>query len=245
MIKKMLNVNGIERTALAYPDATLANVLRENLFLTGTKVGCGIGECGACSVILNGKVVRSCITRIKNVPDHAAITTIEGVGTPQNLHALQLAWIAHNGAQCGFCSPGFIVLAKALLDENQKPTREEVRDWFQKHHNACRCTGYKPLVDAVMDAACVVRGELKAEDLVFKIPEDGRIWGTRHPRPTALARVTGTLDYGADLGLKLPKDALCLALTQAQVSHAQILSIDTADAEDMPGVFRVLTHKDV
>ena len=99
------------------------NVLRENLFLTGTKIGCGKGECGACSVIMNGKVVRSCITRIKNVPDHAAITTIEGVGTPQNLHALQLAWIAHNGAQCGFCTPGFIVSAKALLDENQKPTR--------------------------------------------------------------------------------------------------------------------------
>ncbi len=85
----------------------------------------------------------------------------------------------------------------------------------------------------------------EAEDLIFKIPEDGRIWGTRHPRPTALARVTGTLDYGADLGLKLPKDALHLALTQAQVSHAEILSIDATEAEDMPGVFSVLTHKDV
>ena len=245
MIKKILNVNGVERTAIADADATLADVLRENLFLTGTKVGCGKGECGACSVIMNGKVVRSCITRIKQVPDNAAITTIEGVGTPQNLHALQLAWIAHNGAQCGFCTPGFIVSAKALLDENQKPTREEVRDWFQRHHNACRCTGYKPLVDAVMDAARVVRGELKAENLAFKIPADGRIWGTKHPRPTAVARVTGTLDYGADLGLKLPKDALHLALTQAEVSHAEILSIDTSEAEKMPGVFKVLTHKDV
>ncbi len=245
MIKKILNVNGVERTAIADPETTLADVLRQHLFLTGTKVGCGKGECGACSVIMNGKVIRSCITRIRQVPDNAVITTIEGVGTPQNLHALQLAWIAHNGAQCGFCTPGFIVSAKALLDENKKPTREEVRDWFQRHHNACRCTGYKPLVDAVMDAARVVRGELKADKLAFKIPADGRIWGTKHPRPTAVARVTGTLDYGADLGLKLPKDALHLALTQAEVSHAEILSIDTSEAEKMPGVVRVLTHKDV
>jgi aldehyde oxidoreductase len=88
MIRKIFNVNGVERTAIAHSDATLADVLRENLFLTGTKVGCGKGECGACSVIMNGKVTRSCITRIKNVPDHVAITTIEGVGTPQHFHAL-------------------------------------------------------------------------------------------------------------------------------------------------------------
>ena len=245
MIKKVINVNGIEKVVIADPAAMLADVLRENLFLTGTKVGCGKGECGACSVIMNGKVVRSCITRLRQVPDHAAITTIEGVGTPQSLHALQIAWIVHNGAQCGFCTPGFIVSAKALLDENQKPNRQEVRDWFQKHRNACRCTGYKPCVDAVMDAARVVRGEMTAEELAYKIPEDGVVWGTRHPRPTAVARVTGTLDYGADLGLKLPKDALHLALAQARISHGKILSIDTSEADKMPGVARVLTYKDV
>ena len=245
MIRKVLNVNGVERVMIVDADAGLAEVLRENLFLTGTKIGCGKGECGACSVIMNGKVIRSCITRMKNVPDGAAVTTIEGVGTPQSLHALQVAWIVHNGAQCGFCTPGFIVSAKGLLDENQHPTREEVRDWFQKHRNACRCTGYKPCVDAVMDAARVIRGELRSEDLAFKMPADGKIWGTKHPRPTAVARVTGTLDYGADLGLKLPKDALYLALAQAKVSHARILSIDTSEAEKMPGVARVLTHKDV
>jgi aldehyde oxidoreductase len=245
MIKKILNVNGVDRTAIADADATLADVLREHLFLTGTKVGCNKGECGACSVIMNGKVVRSCITRIKQVPDNAAITTIEGVGTPQSLHALQLAWIVHNGAQCGFCTPGFIVSAKALLDENKKPTREEVREWFQRHHNACRCTGYKPCVDAVMDAARVVRGELKAEKLAFKMPKDGKIWGTKHPRPTAVARVTGTLDYGADMALKLPGKPLYLALAQAEVSHARIISVDTSEAQEMPGVVKVLTHKDV
>ena len=245
MIRKTLHVNGTERLVIADNNTTLAEVLRERLFLTGTKVGCGKGECGACSVIMNGKVIRSCITKMKQVPEGAVVTTIEGVGTPTSLHALQLAWIVHNGAQCGFCSPGFIVSAKALLDENQNPTRNEVREWFKKNRNACRCTGYKPCVDAVMDAAKVIRGELKPQDLAFKIPADGKAWGTKHPRPTAVARVTGTIDYGADLALKFPKDILHLALAQAKVSHAKIISIDTSEAQKMPGVFKVLTHKDV
>ena len=245
MIRKVLNINGVEKVLVVEAAASLAEVLRENVYLTGTKIGCAKGECGACSVIMNGKVVRSCITRMKNIPDNAAVTTIEGVGTPENLHALQAAWIVHNGAQCGFCTPGFIVSAKALLNENNRPTREEVRDWFQKHHNACRCTGYKPCVDAVMDAARVIRGELKMEELAYKIPPDGKIWGTRHPRPTAVARVTGTLDYGADMALRLPGKPLYLALAQAEVSHARILSVDTTEAERMPGVAKVITYKDV
>jgi aldehyde oxidoreductase len=233
------------KAVITEPDTMLADVLREQLNLTGTKVGCGQGQCGCCSVILDDKVVRSCITKMKRVEDGARITTIEGIGTPDNLHALQLAWTVHGGAQCGFCSPGFIVSAKGLLDKNSKPTRQQVRDWFKKHRNACRCTGYKPLVDAVMDAAKVVRGEMTLKDLAFKLPADGRIWGTAYPRPTAVAKVTGTIDYGADLGLKMPPGTLRLALVQAKVSHAKILSIDTSAAEKMPGVAKVITHKDV
>ena len=244
MIRKVLNINGVERLVIAEADACCP-VIRENLFLTGTKVGCAKGECGACSVIMNGKVVRSCITRMKNVPDSAAITTIEGVGTPQALHALQVAWIVHNGAQCGFCTPGFIVSAKALLDANLNPTREEVRDWFQKHRNACRCTGYKPCVDAVMDAAKVFAGRADGRGSGLQDSADGEIWGTKQPRPTAVARVTGTIDYGADLALKLSTKPLYLALAQAEVSHARILSVDTSEAEKMPGVVKVCTYKDV
>ncbi len=245
MIQKRFFVNGIERNLIVDQDATLSDVIRKQLMLTGTKVGCGEGQCGACSVIMDGKVTRSCVTKMKRVADGAQITTIEGVGAPTNLHPVQLAWMAHGAAQCGFCSPGFIVSAKALLDTNDNPSREEVRDWFQKNKNACRCTGYKPLVDAVMDAAKVLRGEMSREDLEFKMPADGRIWGTKYPRPTALAKVTGTLDYGADLGLKLPEDSLQCALVQAEVSHANIKSIDTAEAEKMPGVFKIVTHKDI
>ena len=230
---------------VAAAEDSLADVLRGQLGLTGTKIGCGQGQCGCCNVILDHKLVRSCVTKMSKVPDRAEVITIEGVGTADALHPLQLAWIVHGGAQCGFCSPGFIVSSKALLAENPNPTRDQVRDWFQTHRNACRCTGYKQLVDAVLDGAKVLRGEMKAEDLMYKIPEDGQIWGGTHPRPTAVAKVTGSIDYGADLALKMPAGTLHLALAQAQVSHAKINSIDTAEAEKAPGVFKVVTHKDI
>jgi len=245
MIKRSLVINSKPQTVVVDQEETLANVIRKQLGLTGTKVGCGEGQCGACNVIVNGKLVRSCVTKMKRVTDGAEIWTIEGLGQPGNLHPLQLAWMVHGAAQCGFCSPGFIVSAKALLDANANPTREEVREWFQKNRNACRCTGYKPLVDAVMDAAKVLQGKMKMSDLAFKLPKDGRIWGTNYPRPSAEAKVTGTLDYGADLGVKMPSDTLYMALVQATVSHANIKGIDTSEALKMPGVHSVLTHKDV
>ena len=203
MLKKTLKINGVTKTVVAASNEPLANVLREQLGLTGTKVGCGEGQCGACNVIMDGKLVRSCVTKMEKVTDGASITTVEGIGTPENLHPVQLAWTVHGGAQCGFCSPGFVVSSKALLDENPDPTREDVRNWFQVHRNACRCTGYHQLVDAVMDAGKVMRGEMSSEELAYKLPDDGQIWGGKYPRPSAVAKVTGTLDYGADLGLKL------------------------------------------
>jgi len=245
MLKKTLEINGQKRTVVAAEEESLANVLRGQLGLTGTKVGCEQGQCGCCNVILDNKLVRSCVTKMSKVPDGASVLTIEGVGTPQNPHPLQVSWMVHGGSQCGFCSPGFIVSSKALLDENPSPTREEVRDWFQTHRNACRCTGYHQLVDGVMDAAKVLRGEMSLEALAYKLPADGQIWGGSYPRPSALAKVTGTLDYGADLGLKMPPETLHLALVQAQVSHANILSIDTSEAEKMPGVVKVVTHRDI
>ncbi len=245
MLKRDVLVNGVARKLIVDADARLSEVLRDQLGLTGVKVGCAEGHCGACSVILDGKLVRSCVTKVSRLKEGSKIVTIEGIGTPDNLHPIQMAWIAHGGAQCGFCTPGFIVSVKALLDGNPSPTREDIRDWFQKHRNACRCTGYKQLVDATLDAAKVLRGEMSMDELAFKIPEDGRIWGTKYPRPSSVAKVTGTLDYGADLGLKLPPDTLRIALVQAEISHARILSIDTSEAEKMPGVFKVVTHKDI
>lgn len=245
MLKKRLNINGIIKTIITDPETTLADVLRKQLLLTGTKVGCGKGECGACNAIMDGKVVKACITRMKRVPDEAEIITIEGIGSHDNLHPLQLAWMIHGGAQCGFCTPGFIVSAKALLDENLNPTREEVRDWFQKTRNVCRCTGYIPLVDSVMTAAKIMRGEITKEEVWGKLPEGASMIGSEFIRPSACAKVTGTWQFGADLGVTLPDDTLHIKLVQAKVSHANILSIDTGEAEKMPGVFKVLTYKDV
>ncbi|WP_028319475.1 molybdopterin-dependent aldehyde oxidoreductase [Desulfobulbus elongatus] len=245
MQRKIVYVNGIERSVVAEKSELLSDVIRKSLRLTGTKVGCGKGQCGACNVIMDGKLIRSCITKMDRVPDRAVITTIEGIGTPRDLHALQMAWMVHGAAQCGFCTPGFIVSAKALLDGNPDPSREEIRDWFQKYKNACRCTGYKPLVDAVRDAARVLKGEISMQDLAYKIPQDGKVFGTNMPRPSAAAKVTGSWDFGADSGMQLPEGTLQLALVQAEVSHANILSIDTSEAEQMPGVYKVVTHKDI
>ncbi|NLD81733.1 MAG: molybdopterin-dependent oxidoreductase, partial [Smithella sp.] len=241
--RKILSINGAERSFICdSQNDTLADIIR-NLGLTGTKVGCNAGQCGACNVILNGKLTRSCVKKIKSVDDYSTVYTIEGMGTAENLHPIQLAWIVYGGVQCGFCTPGFIVSTKALLDENPNPTRVEVRAWFQKNRNACRCTGYKPLVDAVMAAAKVLRGEMTMEELAYKAAED-KVFNTRAPKPTAIGKVLGTTDFGDDINLKVP-DMLQLAPVMAGVSHGIIKNIDTSEAEKAPGVVKVITSKDV
>lgn len=245
MKRTLLNVNGVDRWVVAEKTATLADVLREQMLLTGCKVCCEDGQCGSCTVIIDAKPVRACQTTMEKLAPNAAITTIEGIGTADDLHPLQIAWMAHGGAQCGICTPGFIMSAKVLLENNKSPTREQVRSWFNRNRNLCRCTGYKPLVDAVMDAAAMLRGEKTAEQVLAKPKADGSILGTRFQRPSALAKVTGAWDFGADLALRMPAGTLRLALTQAKVSHALIKSIDTSEAEKMEGVEKVITWKDV
>jgi aldehyde oxidoreductase len=244
--KMWLNINGVNRIFICDPEKdTLAAVLRR-IGLTGVKVGCGKGACGACSVILDGKVVRSCARKIRNIPEYAKVTTIEGIGTPQHLHPLQVAWMNCGAVQCGFCVPGFIVSAYQLLQENAAPTREQVRDWFQKHKNVCRCTGYVQITDAVMAAARVLRGECTIDDISFKNPADGEYYGKPVVRPTALAKVCGLADYGEDQELKMPAETLHAAVVQPRIAHhANILEIDAAEAEKMPGVVKVIQARDL
>ena len=244
--KMVLNINDVERMFICDPEKdTLADVLRR-IGLTGVKVGCGTGVCGACSVILDGKVVRSCVKKIKSIPMYGKVRTIEGIGTPQHLHPLQVAFMHCGAVQCGFCTPGFIVSAYALLEENPKPTREEVRDWFQKHRNACRCTGYKQIVDAVMAAAKVLRGECAVEDIMFKDPEDGNYYGKPVVRPSALGKVCGLTDYGEDVAMKMPTGTLHAVMYQPRIAHhAFIKNLDFSEAEQMPGVKKVVTYKDI
>lgn len=243
--RSILHINGINREIICDPQIdSLAQVIRR-LGLTGTKVGCGKGQCGACSIIFNDVLIRSCTRMMKNVPDFSKIETIEGLGTPTNLHPLQQAFITHASVQCGFCSAGFIMSSKALLHENPKPTRQEVRDWFTKHNNICRCTGYKPIVDAVMEAAAVMRNEKSMADICFTMPEDGRIYGSHFPKPTALSRVLGTCDFGADVSQKMPAETLHLAVVLAKKHHAKIKYIDSSSALNMNGVVKIITAKDV
>ncbi|MGE4509131.1 MAG: molybdopterin-dependent aldehyde oxidoreductase, partial [Eubacteriaceae bacterium] len=233
------------RPVLCDPDQdSLASVLRR-MGLTGTKIGCGTGVCGACSVILNGQVERSCNKKMKRIPEFSEIITIEGIGTPQHLHPIQQAWITYGGVQCGFCTTGFIVSAYGLLLKNPDPTREEVRQWFKDHHNVCRCTGYKPLVDAVMAAAKVMRGQATMEEITFETEKEGDYYGSKLPRPTAIAKVCGLTDFGDDIKLKMPEGTAHLAVAISEVHHAKIISIDTSEAEKMPGVYKVMTAKDV
>ena len=192
MIRKKLVINGVARDLVLDGSETLAKLLRERLLLTGCKIGCGEGHCGACNVIVDGKVTRSCVTKVTRLKDNAEITTIEGIGTLHDMHPLQVAWMANGCAQCGFCAPGFIMSGIALLNGNCSPTRKEVRDWFDKNRNLCRCAGYKPMIDAVMDAAKVMRGELTKEDLVFKPEGDSiRAQGTYAPPPHRRSREAG------------------------------------------------------
>ena len=145
-----ITVNGMEHTICAEPNTILLNVLRDQLDLTGAKCGCGTGDCGACTVIMDGEAVRSCIVPMRNA-DGKSITTIEGLSNGPRLHPLQQAFIDAGAIQCGFCTPGMILSAKALLDKNPSPTEEEIRQAIAP--NLCRCTGYARIVAAVQLAA--------------------------------------------------------------------------------------------
>ena len=148
-------VNGEEVEFLADPRETLLDCLRDHLGLTGSKEGCGTGDCGACSVTLNGRLVSSCLV-LGVEAQGAEIATIEGMAQGGELHPLQRKFIEHAALQCGFCTPGFLVAAKALLERNPDPTETEIRFWLAG--NLCRCTGYDKIIRAVQDAAAEMRG---------------------------------------------------------------------------------------
>jgi len=139
---------------LCTPEQTLLDVLRDVLYLTGSKEGCGSGDCGACSVILDGRLVCSCLV-LGVEAQGRSVETIEGMAGGDELHPLQQKFLEHAALQCGVCTPGFLVAAKALLDRNPDPTETEVRYWLAG--NLCRCTGYDKIVRAVLDAANVMR----------------------------------------------------------------------------------------
>ena len=147
--KIKLTVNGDSYEVIVKPRETLLHVLRNKLGVTGTKRGCDVGDCGACTVLINGKSVLSCLILAIQAQDKEIIT-IEGLAAGEKLHPLQTAFIEHGALQCGFCTPGMILTAKAFLDENANPTEEEIKEAISG--NLCRCTGYIKIIEAIKAA---------------------------------------------------------------------------------------------
>ena len=149
MMKVEFTINGRRRQFDVEPNQLLINLLREKLYLTGTKYGCGIGECGACTVLVDGEPVLSCLTLAVDVLGRE-VTTIEGLAVGDEIDVVQKAYLEEGAVQCGFCTPGFIMTTKALLKENPSPTEEEIKEYLKG--NYCRCTGYINIIKAVKRA---------------------------------------------------------------------------------------------
>ena len=154
MIEIRITVNGAQHELSVAPETTLLGALRNQLGLTGAKLGCDVGDCGACTVIVDGEAVNACLM-LATQADGRTVLTIEGLATRERLHPLQRAFEEQASLQCGFCGPGAILAAKALLDANPDPSRQEVRDGLAG--NLCRCTGYTKMIDAVLQAARELR----------------------------------------------------------------------------------------
>ena len=149
-------INNDEYEFLCEPDETLLDAQRDRLHLTGSKEGCGTGDCGACSVIFNGKLVCSCLVLAAEA-NNSSVETVEGIADGETLHPLQQKFIEHAALQCGICTPGILIAAKALLEKNANPTETEVRYWLAG--NLCRCTGYDKIINAVLDTASEMRSK--------------------------------------------------------------------------------------
>jgi aerobic-type carbon monoxide dehydrogenase small subunit (CoxS/CutS family) len=148
-----LNVNGMEKTVVTDPQRPLLDVLREDLHITGPKYGCGEGQCGACTVLMDGKYIRSCVIPV-SLANEKKITTIEGLAEGNSLHKLQQAFLDEGAIQCGYCTPGMILTAAALLNENPHPTNQQITEWMDG--NICRCNGYTKIHQAIRRAAAQI-----------------------------------------------------------------------------------------
>jgi aldehyde oxidoreductase len=212
--------------------------LRDNLRLTGGKKGCDHkGQCGACTVILNGKAVLSCLRKVSEL-EGAKVTTIEGLGTPERPHFIQEAFVLAGAVQCGYCIPGMIMATKVLLDQNSNPSHAEIKKALAR--NLCRCTGYVKIFDAVKLAGRFLRGETTPQEIRAKLGP-GMI-GVSHPRPSSMIKACGTAEFTADIQLE---NAVYVAVTRSTEDHAKIKSIDTTVAAQMPGVVAVITAADI
>ena len=238
LVDVRLSINGQEICATVSPQMNLLRFLRDRLSLMGSKDGCSTGHCGACTVIVDGKAQRACLVKMGRV-NGTRVETIEGLAKDGVLHPLQQAFIEKGAVQCGFCIPGMLMSAKALLDANPQPSLEEIKKHLTQGRNLCRCTGYIKVFEAIQLAAdrmadrSLAPKPMPAGDLTFGRPMTDAI---------AIEEVTGRMVYGDDLH---EPGMLHGKIRWADYPHARILSVDTSEAEAMAGVVAVVTAKDI
>lgn len=242
-MKQIINikVNGTDYELAVKSGLTLLDLLREELRFTGTKKGCELGDCGACTVIMNGKAVNSCLVLALEA-DGKNILTIEGLADGVELNPIQQAFVEKGAIQCGYCTPGMIMRTKAFLDENPEPAEQEIKEALTG--NLCRCTGYSKIIDAVEAASYFMKNKsrVEIEYQPQKSAMDLSVVGRRLPKIDAPDKATGRAIYTDDISLP---NMLFGKLLLSPFPHAKIISIDTSEAEALPGVKAVLTGKDV
>ena len=238
MRKVTLSVNGRKQCVEVDSEKVLIDFLRDDLSLTGTKQSCDRkGQCGTCVVLINGNPVRSCLKKMADL-EGASVITVEGLGTPENPHPIQEAFVLSGAIQCGFCTPGLVMETKALLDRNPDPNVEEIKRAFAQ--NLCRCTGYKKVIEAVKLSSRFLRGETTPVEVRRSL--NGRMIGASLPRPSSMLKATGLAKFAGDIRLE---HSLELALVHSTEFHALIKSIDTTRAKRMPGVIGIMTSEDI
>ncbi len=242
-MKKIINidVNGNHYEVAIKPNITLLDFLREELKLTGTKKGCELGDCGACTIIMDGKAVNSCLV-LAIEADGKKIETIEGLANGDELHPIQSAFIEKGGIQCGYCTPGMIMRTKSILDNNPNPTTEEIKK--QLSGNLCRCTGYTKIIEAVETAKDYLNG-VTPKELEFmpqKSAMNLSVVGKRLAKIDSPDKSTGRALFTDDISLPNMLYGKLLLSTKA---HANLLSVDTSEALKLPGVKAIMTGADV
>jgi aerobic-type carbon monoxide dehydrogenase small subunit (CoxS/CutS family) len=232
-------INGRRVSRHVKPHARLLDFLREDLHLTGAKEGCGAGECGTCSVFVDGTLVKSCLVPVAKA-QNAEIETVEGLGRSGELTVLQRAFHKTGASQCGYCIPGMVMAATGAIRANPFVGSEEIKE--RLGGNICRCTGYQKIFEAVELARDVLNGRLPETALAEEGPRNGSFIGASVRRIDAPSKVSGALKYAGDMVLP---GMLHVQVLRSPHAHARILSLDTAEAEAMSGVHGVITAADV
>lgn len=238
MKRVKLKINGVPKEIVVREERVLLDVLRDDWGLKGTKQSCDRkGQCGACVVIVDGKARPSCLTKVADL-DGSEVISIEGLGTPDNPHLIQEAFALAGAIQCGFCTPGMIMSAKALLDKNNNPSKDEIKSALKR--NLCRCTGYKKIVEAIQLAGRFMRGELTPDDI--RPSAENGVLGKSLVRPSAYLKACGMAEFAGDVSLN---NAVELVVLRSPHNHALIKSIDFSAALKMDGVVGVMTAEDI